>query len=209
MQVVSAAFVESTSPPFATEDHDPGAASHNDFVVVACNKKVRAALLLSLIHLMQLLHLLRRTFFPISSSLRTRMSELPSTPKAVEHSVEITAPLVSNIANDAQESTSTTGTRTLKQSKKVKKLTKKDIDEVLMHDIVELRGHNHWDWDPKTPPPFQNFEELDVTIGSLAQSGDGLALLPDRGDGWVLAVPFVIPGEKVRARVYRHNWYGV
>ncbi|KAG0250740.1 tRNA(m5U54)methyltransferase [Mortierella polycephala] len=93
-----------------------------------------------------------------------------------------------------------------KRSKKVKKLTKKDIDEVLMHDIVDLRGHNHWDWDPKTPPPFQNFEELEVTIGSLTQSGEGLALLPDRGDGWVLVVPFVVPGEKVKARVYRHNW---
>lgn len=78
-----------------------------------------------------------------------------------------------------------------------------------MHDIVELRGHNHWDWDPKTPPPFQNFEELEVTIGSLAQSGEGLALLPDRGEGWVLVVPFVVPGEKVKARVYRHNWYVV
>lgn len=95
----------------------------------------------------------------------------------------------------------------MKRSKKVKKLTKKDIDEVLMHDIVELRGHNHWDWDPKTPPPFQNFEELEVTIGSLAQSGEGLALLHDRGEGWVLVVPFVVPGEKVKARVYRHNWY--
>lgn len=93
-----------------------------------------------------------------------------------------------------------------KRSKKVKKLTKKDIDEVLMHDIVDLRGHNHWDWDPKTPPPFQNFEELEVTIGSLAQSGEGLALLPDRGDGWVVVVPFVVPGERVKARVYRHNW---
>ncbi|KAF9314396.1 tRNA(m5U54)methyltransferase [Podila horticola] len=93
-----------------------------------------------------------------------------------------------------------------KRTKKVKKLTKKDIDEVLMHDIVDLRGHNQWDWDPKTPPPFQNFEELEVTIGSLAQSGEGLALLPDRGDGWVVVVPFVVPGERVKARVYRHNW---
>ncbi|KAF9435223.1 tRNA(m5U54)methyltransferase [Entomortierella beljakovae] len=93
-----------------------------------------------------------------------------------------------------------------KRSKKIKKLTKKDIDEVLMHDIVDLRGHNHWDWDPKTPPPFQNFEELEVTIGSLAQSGEGLGILPDRGEGWVLIVPFVIPGERVKARVYRHNW---
>ncbi|KAG0197203.1 tRNA(m5U54)methyltransferase [Mortierella sp. GBA30] len=109
-------------------------------------------------------------------------------------------------SNPGQDITKSGGAPPMKRSKKVKKLTKKDIDEVLMYDIVELRGHNHWDWDPKTPPPFQNFEELEVTIGSLAQSGEGLALLPDRGDGWVLVVPFVVPGEKVKARVYRHNW---
>jgi len=94
-----------------------------------------------------------------------------------------------------------------KRSKKVKKLTKKDIDDVLMKDIIDLRGHDHWTWEPTTPPPFQNFEELEVTIGSMAQSGEGLALLPDRGDGWVVVVPFVLAGEKVKARVYRHNWY--
>ncbi|KAF9120901.1 tRNA(m5U54)methyltransferase [Mortierella sp. 14UC] len=121
-------------------------------------------------------------------------------------------PTISDVALSAETSVPTTAApkkaeaSAMRRSKKVKKLTKKDIDEVLMHDIVELRGHNHWDWDPKTPPPFQNFEELEVTIGSLAQSGEGLALLPDRGEGWVLVVPFVVPGEKVKARVYRHNW---
>ncbi|KAF9585783.1 tRNA(m5U54)methyltransferase [Lunasporangiospora selenospora] len=93
-----------------------------------------------------------------------------------------------------------------KRSKKVKRLHKKDIDDVLMRDIIDLRGHDHWTWDPANPAPFHNFEELEVTIGSLAQSGEGLALLPDRGDGWIVVVPFVIPGEKVKARVYRHNW---
>ncbi|KAF9935314.1 tRNA(m5U54)methyltransferase [Mortierella alpina] len=119
---------------------------------------------------------------------------------------EVAAHVVATSAGPAQENDPKTGTPPMKRSKKVKKMTKKDIDEVLMHDIVELRGHNHWDWDPKTPPPFQNFEELEVTIGSLAQSGEGLALLPDRGEGWVVVVPFVVPGEKVKARVYRHNW---
>lgn len=123
------------------------------------------------------------------------------------------SPVISDVAMSAGTSAPTPVPKAeapaMKRSKKVKKLTKKDIDEVLMHDIVELRGHSHWDWDPKTPPPFQNFEELEVTIGSLAQSGEGLALLPDRGEGWVLVVPFVVPGEKVKARVYRHNWYVV
>ncbi|KAF9558377.1 tRNA(m5U54)methyltransferase [Mortierella alpina] len=132
------------------------------------------------------------------------MSDSSSIPEPV--ATEVPAHVVATGADPVLENAPETGVPPMKRSKKVKKMTKKDIDEVLMHDIVELRGHNHWDWDPKTPPPFQNFEELEVTIGSLAQSGEGLALLPDRGDGWVLVVPFVVPGEKVKARVYRHNW---
>jgi len=160
--------------------------------------------------------MLRPALLPIPSLLRIRpffslkrMSELPSTPKAADCSFGTTAASTSEAVNVAQESTSAAGTSNQKRPKKPKKLTKKDIDEVLLHDIIELRGHNHWDWDPKTPAPFQNFEELDVSIGSLAQSGEGLALLPNRGDGWVVVVPFVVPGEKVRARVYKHNWYGI
>ncbi|KAF9202791.1 tRNA(m5U54)methyltransferase [Haplosporangium sp. Z 27] len=133
------------------------------------------------------------------------MSEVPSVSTAADIGAGISSSSEPQV-NIAQVDIPKTETPITKRSKKVKKLTKKDIDEVLMHDIVELRGHSHWDWDSKTPPPFQNFEELEVTIGSLAQSGEGLGLLPDRGEGWVLVVPFVVPGERVKARVYRHNW---
>ncbi|KAG0292918.1 tRNA(m5U54)methyltransferase, partial [Dissophora globulifera] len=138
-----------------------------------------------------------------------RMSESAAPVSVAEAGLGPSAPAAAPESVAAATTTTTNNTdtnTTARRPKKVKKLNKKDIDEVLMHDIVELRGHNHWDWDPKTPAPFQNFEELEVTIGSLAQSGEGLALLPDRGDGWVVAVPFVVPGEKVIARVYRHNW---
>ncbi|KAF9092664.1 tRNA(m5U54)methyltransferase [Mortierella sp. AM989] len=134
------------------------------------------------------------------------MSESISASVAANNGSTISSSSTQPAINNTQEETPKNVAPATKRSKKLKKLTKKDIDEVLMHDIVELRGHNHWDWDSKTPPPFQNFEELEVTIGSLAQSGEGLGILPDRGEGWVLVVPFVVPGEKVKARVYRHNW---
>ncbi|KAG0327435.1 tRNA(m5U54)methyltransferase [Dissophora globulifera] len=136
------------------------------------------------------------------------MSESAAPVSVAEAGLGLSAPVAApeSVAAATTTTNNTDTNTTARRPKKVKKLNKKDIDEVLMHDIVELRGHNHWDWDPKTPAPFQNFEELEVTIGSLAQSGEGLALLPDRGDGWVVAVPFVVPGEKVIARVYRHNW---
>jgi 23S rRNA (uracil1939-C5)-methyltransferase/tRNA (uracil-5-)-methyltransferase len=48
--------------------------------------------------------------------------------------------------------------------------------------------------------PFGYHEEIELTIESLTNLGLGLG----RIDGWVVMVPFVIPGERVRARVFRN-----
>ena len=50
------------------------------------------------------------------------------------------------------------------------------------------------------PEPFGYQEEVELVIESLTNLGLGLG----RVDGWVVMVPFVIPGERVRARVYRN-----
>ena len=50
------------------------------------------------------------------------------------------------------------------------------------------------------PEPFEYHKEVDVTVESLTNLGMGVA----RVDGWVVMVPFVIPGERVRARIYRN-----
>lgn len=46
--------------------------------------------------------------------------------------------------------------------------------------------------------------ELELEITSMASSGDGLAVVPDKN--WVVAVPFCLPGEKILARVYRNSF---
>ncbi|PXA04665.1 SAM-dependent methyltransferase [Coraliomargarita sinensis] len=48
--------------------------------------------------------------------------------------------------------------------------------------------------------PFEYHQELELTIERLTNLGMGLA----RVDGWVVMVPYVIPGEKVRARIFRN-----
>ena len=56
--------------------------------------------------------------------------------------------------------------------------------------------------------PFEYHQELELTIESLTNLGDGVARvrLPDlEGEGWVVFVPFTLPGEKVRARVFRND----
>ncbi|MDR2981707.1 MAG: class I SAM-dependent RNA methyltransferase [Puniceicoccales bacterium] len=50
------------------------------------------------------------------------------------------------------------------------------------------------------PTPFAYHQEIEVEIDTLTNLGDGLG----RVDGWVVMVPYVLPGEKVLARVW-HN----
>lgn len=61
--------------------------------------------------------------------------------------------------------------------------------------------------------PFEYHQEVVVEIESLSNLGDGIARVPvppaDDPEGgtskWVLFVPFCLPGEKVRARVFRND----
>ncbi len=53
--------------------------------------------------------------------------------------------------------------------------------------------------------PFPYRTELELEIATLTNLGVGLGRVP-MGDGkWVVMVPFTLPGEKVRARVYRNH----
>ncbi len=51
------------------------------------------------------------------------------------------------------------------------------------------------------PIPFPYHAELEVEIESLSNLGHGVG----RIDGWVVFVPFSLPGERVRARIYRNT----
>lgn len=54
------------------------------------------------------------------------------------------------------------------------------------------------------PRPFPYHHEMEVTVESLTNLGAGVA----RVEGWVVFVPFALPGERVRCRVFRnHNNY--
>lgn len=49
--------------------------------------------------------------------------------------------------------------------------------------------------------PFAYHAELELTVDTLTNLGAGLG----RVDGWVVMVPFALPGERVRARVFRNH----
>ena len=51
------------------------------------------------------------------------------------------------------------------------------------------------------PEPFAYHQELELTIDNLSNQGHGVG----RVDGWVVFVPYTLPGERIRARVYRNE----
>jgi tRNA/tmRNA/rRNA uracil-C5-methylase (TrmA/RlmC/RlmD family) len=51
------------------------------------------------------------------------------------------------------------------------------------------------------PTPFEYHQEIEITIDSLTNLGSGVG----RVDGWVVFVPFSLPGEVVTARVFRND----
>lgn len=51
------------------------------------------------------------------------------------------------------------------------------------------------------PEPFDYHQEVELRIEQLANLGMGVG----RVDSWVVMVPFVLPGELVRARIYRNH----
>jgi 23S rRNA (uracil1939-C5)-methyltransferase/tRNA (uracil-5-)-methyltransferase len=53
--------------------------------------------------------------------------------------------------------------------------------------------------------PFAYHQELDLEIATLTNLGVGLGRVPLDGGTWVVMVPFTLPGERIRARVYRNH----
>jgi tRNA/tmRNA/rRNA uracil-C5-methylase (TrmA/RlmC/RlmD family) len=51
------------------------------------------------------------------------------------------------------------------------------------------------------PHPFAYHHEMEVIVDNVTNEGAGVA----RVDGWVVFVPFALPGERVRCRVFRNS----
>jgi len=57
--------------------------------------------------------------------------------------------------------------------------------------------------------PFGYHQEIELSISTLTNLGQGLGRVALEGADaerkWVVMVPFALPGERVRARVYRNH----
>ena len=57
--------------------------------------------------------------------------------------------------------------------------------------------------------PFAYHQEIELSISTLTNMGQGLGRVPIEGSGgeakWVVMVAFALPGERVRARIFRNH----
>ena len=60
---------------------------------------------------------------------------------------------------------------------------------------------------PFNDQPFAYHAEIELEVSTLTNLGVGLGrvALPEGAGNWVVMVPFTLPGERVRARVFRNH----
>ncbi|EIW86148.1 hypothetical protein CONPUDRAFT_160976 [Coniophora puteana RWD-64-598 SS2] len=80
-------------------------------------------------------------------------------------------------------------------------------EDVLFHDVRALLGTEAVDkalaegteWNA----PFAFKEEVEVEVKALGHNGEGIAVAPAPHPPWAITIPFCLPGERIRARIYR------
>ncbi|KAJ7714507.1 S-adenosyl-L-methionine-dependent methyltransferase [Mycena metata] len=101
-------------------------------------------------------------------------------------------------------------------SKRKAKKAKKDAlpeactpDDILWREINVILGKDYVDQvlleGQERHSPFKYHDEAEFEVVAMSSTGNGLAKSAEAAHPWVVAIPFVLPGEKVRARVYRND----
>ncbi|KAH7330701.1 S-adenosyl-L-methionine-dependent methyltransferase [Rhizoctonia solani] len=82
-------------------------------------------------------------------------------------------------------------------------------DDVLWHDVkavlgseaVETATVRDTDWES----PLQFGTELELTVSGLTSTGDSISVHITPVGPWAVIVPFALPGEKIRTKIYRSS----
>jgi tRNA (uracil-5-)-methyltransferase len=80
-------------------------------------------------------------------------------------------------------------------------------EDVVQIDILEILGHDTVNAIREAGrakiAKFEHLSETTVDIVALSSHGEGLGVTADKD--WVVVVPFCLPGERVRAKIYRNE----
>lgn len=94
-----------------------------------------------------------------------------------------------------------------KKTKREKNITEGSIEEVLKYDIEALLASRKSQSDAEVDANAEDdvpelYAETEVEVLSLSSTGDGLAMRA--GSDQVYIVPFTVPGDIARIKIYRH-----
>lgn len=96
------------------------------------------------------------------------------------------------------------GRKPTKMRKKEKPIQEGTHEEVLLADVQALLAAQKLsDSVPEQPKPLPDpGAEIEVEVVDISSTGDGLARQP--GSSHIYVVPFTVPGDTARVKVYRH-----
>ncbi|KAF5386601.1 hypothetical protein D9615_002019 [Tricholomella constricta] len=76
----------------------------------------------------------------------------------------------------------------------------RDVIAVLGQDVVDKALEDGSEFDS----PFEFHQEVELEVSAICSSGEAIARSLDDLRPWTVIVPFALPREKVRARIYRN-----
>ncbi|KAG6909583.1 hypothetical protein DXG01_016622 [Tephrocybe rancida] len=103
-----------------------------------------------------------------------------------------------------------------KEGKRAKKRRQKKTDlpelcsseDVLWRDVIAVLGQDTVDKvleDGKEfDSPFVFHQEVEVEVSNICSNGEAIARSPNEERPWTVILPFALPGEKVKVRIYRN-----
>lgn len=90
-----------------------------------------------------------------------------------------------------------------KKTKRERNITEGSSEEVLKYDIQALLEKSRNTEESGAEDLPEEGTEVDVEVLELSSTGDGLAMR--QGSNQVYVVPFTVPGDTARVKVFRHN----
>ncbi|KAJ6592841.1 S-adenosyl-L-methionine-dependent methyltransferase [Mycena capillaripes] len=148
------------------------------------------------------------------SYLKNRMSESPSTGEVRAPSPLAAAPAAKRprLEGRKQFPSSSSAPRLSKTQKRKAQYNSLpeacSSDDVLWREINDVLGEDYvntaLEEGTDRQSPFEYHQELEMQVVAFCSTGSALATTAESSRPWVVVVPFALPGETVRVRVYRN-----
>ncbi|KAG9001089.1 tRNA(m5U54)methyltransferase [Tulasnella sp. JGI-2019a] len=153
-------------------------------------------------------HPSKRAVTPIAGTVKRPRLDEPEN-LSTQHDAQVAGP--SNLNQDVVMGDAAPAPRPSKVSKpkKFKRPPPPEAgssEDVILHDVMALIGPDAVETATAAKSdyasPLEKGQEVELVVSELSSNGESLSLLPSPSKPWAVLVPFALPGEIIRARVY-------